>query len=585
MIPYSGNPVIINLKKSFELLYGDKADICIRRTAAMAGRYGIGFDLTHPPSRWNQRSGILITYGDVIRAAAEPPLTVLGRFAARRLIGAFNTVHILPFFPYSSDDGFSVIHFRNVNPELGRWEDIQNIGKHFRMMFDLVLNHVSRKSGWFRDYELGIAPGRGYFIEANPSEDLTAVVRPRTSPLLTKVNTNFGARNIWTTFSSDQLDLDYSNINVLFEMLDILLFYVSMGARIIRLDAIAYVWKRIGTPCVNLPETHEVVKVFRAILDLVAPDVLLLTETNLPHEENISYFGNGDEAQIVYQFSLPPLILQALLSGSARYLTSWSASLADPPPGCTFLNFTASHDGIGVRPLEGLVPREAVDELLKQVRQRGGRVSSRRAEDGTETPYEMNITYFDALSFPASKENGLHVDRFICSQVIPLSLKGIPAIYFNSLLAAENDYVLARQTGQARSLNRTKWDECEVDEMLDNPKTNATRVFGAITRAMNIRARHPSFHPDGAQRVLGLGDAVFAVERIAPEGSERVLAIHNMTREKVLIPARQIEESGFDLRAGTDLLAADGAAAESGDGLALGPYQCAWVCFQTKQKD
>jgi len=120
--------------------------------------------------------------------------------------------------------------------------------------------------------------------------------------------------------------------------------------RIARLDAVAFLWKELGTNCLHLPETHELVKLFRDVCEIVAPRAIILTETNVPHAENVSYFGQGDEAHMVYQFSLPPLLLHAFITGNGQYLTHWASGLEPPPAGCTFFNFTASHDGVGVRP-------------------------------------------------------------------------------------------------------------------------------------------------------------------------------------------------------------------------------------------
>ena len=569
---------MFRLQKRFEHLYGTSGDRCLDRLAMIVGRYGIGFDLSQPPSGWDQSTSVLITYGDIVSTSGEKPLVTLKRFFDDHFTGAFSTIHLLPFFPYSSDDGFSVIHFRRVNSELGTWDDVQRLGKRFRLMFDLVLNHVSKSSGWFEDYQVNIAPGRDYFIEVDPSTDLSSVVRPRSTPLLKPVNTAWGLRHVWTTFSADQVDLNYSNPDVLFEMLDIVLFYISMGARVIRLDAIAYLWKKIGTPCIHLPETHEVVKIFRDILELVAPDVFLLTETNVPHAENVSYFGNSDEAHLIYQFSLPPLILHALLTGNASYLTQWASSLADPPPGCAFLNFTASHDGIGIRPLEGLLPDEAIQDLLHQMRKRGCRVSTRRDSDGSERPYEVNITYFDALSFPGGGPQELHVARFLCSQAIALAMKGIPAVYFNSLIAANNDYVLAEQTGQARALNRTKWDEKEIAGKLKDTSSCASQVFNQYLRLLKIRSQHLSFHPDGEQRALDFGDSVFAIERVALDQNEKILAISNVTGTSAVIPARDLVNSGFDAGAGSNLINNQTLYRSNGD-IALRPYETVWLSF------
>ena len=363
------------LRGRFARLYGESmASQLIQRLGVLLGHYGYGgiSEPYQPSTLWDQSDTLLITYGDMIKTPGEKPLATLRRFLNQYLAGTMSAVHILPFCPYSSDEGFSVIDYRRVDKDLGDWADIENIGEHFDLMFDLVLNHVSRKSTWFQHFVNGKAPARDYFIVTDPKTDLSAVVRPRTSPLLSPTQTPYGELCVWTTFSADQVDLNFSNPDVLFEFLDILLLYVSHGAKIIRLDAIAYLWKKPGTSCVNLPETHEVVKILRDVLDVVDRGVLLLTETNLPHEQNISYFGNGDEAHMVYQFSLPPLLLHALHTGQTRYIKEWASSLPEVPQGCTFLNFTASHDGIGVRPLEGLIPDAELDELVYAVEQRGG---------------------------------------------------------------------------------------------------------------------------------------------------------------------------------------------------------------------
>lgn len=553
------------LRQRLGRLYGADADRCLERLRMMVGRYGVGIEPAAGRAGWGPEDAVLIAYGDMIRPAGGAPLAALKRFADERLAGAVNTVHLLPFFPYSSDDGFSVVHFRTVNPDLGGWADVQALGEKFRLAFDLVLNHVSRKSGWFKDYLLGIAPGRHYFIQLDPATDLSTVVRPRSTPLLSPVITRDGARHVWTTFSDDQVDLDFANPDVLFEMLDILLFYVSMGARIVRLDAIAYLWKKPGTPCIHLPETHEVVKLFRDVLSLVAPEVLLLSETNVPQAENLSYFGEGDEAQIVYQFPLPPLVLHALASGTAEHLSRWARAVPAPPPGCTFLNFTASHDGIGLRPLEGLVPAADIARLAEHARARGGEVSMKRDSDGRESPYELNISYFDAMG-----GDDLQIPRFLCSQTIPLALKGIPAIYFNSLVAAPNDAEGVRRTGRARSINRKKWTEDELSGRLQDPSSVSAQVFGELTRRLRVRAGCAAFHPDAKQEVLNTDPRVFAVRRTASGGGDVVTALANVSPETV-----EVGLESLSLAPGLKDLLGD-AWIERGQAFRLAPYQCAW---------
>lgn len=548
-------------RPGFQRLYGDRADRCLQRLAMLAGRYGTG-DLPRATApSWSARDAVLITYGDMVQAPDAPPLAVLERFLEQQVGDAFTTLHILPFFPYASDDGFSVIHFRKVNPDLGTWSHLEKLAGRYRLMVDLVLNHVSRQSGWFQDFEAGVAPGRDYFITCDPATDLSQVVRPRRHPLLSPAWTRRGTAHVWTTFSADQVDLNFANPDVLFEMLDLLLFYVARGARVIRLDAIAYIWKRPGTSCLHLPEAHEVVKLMRAFLDLVAPGVVLLTETNVPHAENISYFGAGDEAHLVYQFALPPLVLHALLRGQARHLTAWASDLSAPPPGCSYLNFTASHDGIGVRPLEGLVPEAERHALVREVEARGGQVSSKRNADGTDSPYELNITYFDALG---GGDPDLHLARFLCSQTLPLCLQGVPAVYFQSLVAAPNDVAGVHRTGAPRSINRHKWQEQELASLLHQGDRPAARVLPEYLRRLRARGGVPAFAPDLPQRVLDVHPGLFVVERGA--GPDRVLAVHNVTGQTIPWP----EALGHGWA--RDLLSPGG-----GTDTALEPYACRWL--------
>ncbi|MCX7426452.1 MAG: sugar phosphorylase, partial [Planctomycetia bacterium] len=445
-------------------LYGDRAEQCLDKILDRARKAAAHM----PPPRdtpWDQRDVVLITYADQVRAADRCPLAALGQFLGETgLDRVINTVHLLPCFPYSSDDGFSVIDYRRIDPALGDWADVRALGRKHSLMLDLVLNHVSRRSPWYAAYAAGREPYVRYFLEVDPAADLSAVTRPRSLPLLTPVETARGTRYLWTTFSDDQIDLNYAEPDVLVEMIDVLLFYLEQGARIIRLDGIAYLWKQPGTPCIHLPQTHEVVKLLRDVVDAVAPGTILLTETNVPQAENTSYFGDGgDEARMVYQFSLAPLLLEALLSGDAGLLVGWLAELEPTPPGTTTLNFTASHDGIGVRPLEGLMPPDRFERLIESVIRRGGRVSTKRNPDGSESPYELNVTYFSALAEP-DRADGLAVQvrRFLASQALMLSLRGVPAVYFHSLVATPNDVVGAERTGRARSINRRKFDAAEL---------------------------------------------------------------------------------------------------------------------------
>lgn len=533
LITYSTR-IMQQIHHRFQTLYGDRADACIERLSMMVGRYGVGTSLQGKTSRWDQSTAVLITYGDMVTRSGERPLQTLKTCLDAHVEGLLDTVHILPFTPYSSDDGFSVIDYRAVDPALGRWSDIEDIAGSYHLMADLVLNHVSSKSQMFRSYITGVAPERDYFIEADPESDLSSVVRPRSSPLLTAVDTRRGRRHVWTTFSDDQVDLNFANPDVLFEFLDIIFWYVAHGMQVMRLDAIAYLWKTPGTSCIHLPETHEVVKLLRDVLDMVAPHVVLLTETNVPHEENLSYFGRGDEAHMVYQFSLPPLLLHGLLTGQAGPLADWAGTQPPLPHGCTTLNFTASHDGIGVRPLEGLVEDAEVARLAEHIGGVHGRISMRRMPSGEERPYELNTTYFDALGEPgAPHPTARHIARFLCSQAVMLALKGVPGVYFNSLFASRNDRAGARRTGRARTLNRRKWEMDDLEARLTDKQSHIRKVYTAYRHLLQTRRKHPAFHPDGFQKIIHPAPSVLAIERTAPAGDQVILTLHNLGAEPV----------------------------------------------------
>jgi len=486
-----------------------------------------------PSERLSERDAILITYGDQIHEPGRPPLQTLADFVADHLRGVVSGVHLLPFYPYSSDDGFSVIDYRQVDPQLGSWSDVGRLGQNFQLMFDAVINHVSRHSAWFQAFLRHQSPYTGYFIVVDPTVDLSTVVRPRALPLLTAVETIHGVQHVWTTFSDDQIDLNYANSQVLLEIVDLLLFYVAQGAKVIRLDAIAYLWKEIGSPCIHLPQVHRVVKLFRAVLDAVAPGVILITETNVPHEENISYFGDGtDEAQMVYQFPLPPLVMHSLLSGSARVLSRWAAGLESFSEQTTFFNFTASHDGIGVMPARGLLSEAEIQALVDATLAHGGYVSYKANADGSRTVYELNISYFDALSDPASEEPlAVQVARFVVSQAIMLALAGVPGVYVHSLLGSQSWREGVVQTGRNRTINRQKFDRAALEQELADSASLRHQVFAAYTRLLRTRAAEPAFHPQGGQRVLFLNEGVFALLRTSLDGQSHVLCLHNVSNE------------------------------------------------------
>ncbi len=528
-----------------------------------------------PHERFTERDAVLITYGDSLRAEGEAPLRTLHRFLKARLAGVISTVHILPFFPYSSDDGFSVIDYLAINPDLGTWDDIARLRGDFKLMFDAVINHISAHSAWFQGFVNGDPTYRDFFITVDPSTDLSSVVRPRTLPLLTPVQTAEGVRHVWTTFSADQIDLNYANPEVLLRIVDVLLFYVAQGASLIRLDAIAYLWKRVGTSCIHLPETHAVVRLFRDVLDYVAPAVALITETNVPHRENVSYFGDGtDEAQLVYQFALPPLLAHTFATGDASALSRWAAGLEKVSDQTTYFNFTASHDGIGVRPVEGILTPDEIAALVSRARAHGGDVSYKTNSDGSRSPYELNINYFDMLSDPQGDEPlALQARRFLAAQAIQLAFVGVPGIYIHSLLGSRNWYEGVTRTGVLRAINREKLAYDHVEAALADPTSLRSLVFYPYRELLIRRAAERAFHPNGPQGVLTLHPAVFALRRTSPQGDEHVLTLTNVSGEPVIVDLSGVAPDGA--RALRDVLS--GRWVSVGEALRLEPYEVLWL--------
>jgi sucrose phosphorylase len=562
----------------------DQADATLGRLSAMIE----SFRRTHPAllagaegGRVSERDALLITYGDQLHEPGRAPLQSLYELLAERAGDVLTGVHILPFYPYTSDDGFSVVDYMAVDPALGTWEDVARFQGRFRMMYDAVINHISASSEWFKGFLAGDERYREYFIVVDPATDLSQVTRPRALPLLTPFETPRGTEHVWTTFSADQIDLNYANPDVLLDMTAVLLHYVDQGAQLIRMDAIAYLWKQIGTRCIHLPQTHEAVKLWRTVLDATAPRTLIISETNVPHAENISYFGDGgDEAQLVYQFPLAPLTLHAFHTQDARYLTQWAAGLQPPSESTTFFNFLASHDGIGVRPAEGILPPADVQKLVDLATAHGGNVSYKDNPDGTRSPYELNINYFDALSDPAAAEPlEAQVSRFMAAQAILLSLQGVPGIYVHSMFGSRNWREGVAETGRFRTINRQKWGRAAFEAELDEQGGLRQRVFGRYRALLKARTAEPAFHPGGAQRVLALHPALFAFVRSAPDGSSHALCIHNVSAEAVQLDA---DLAATPIAPGASLsdIAGGGAYAVGDDGrlrIAVPPHGALWL--------
>ncbi|MEA1983966.1 MAG: alpha-amylase family glycosyl hydrolase [Campylobacterota bacterium] len=483
----------------------------------------------------SEKDTILITYGDQVQCINEAPLETLKNFLDNHLKGIINSVHILPFYPYSSDDGFSVINYSEVDPKLGSWREVEDISEHYRLMVDGVINHISQYSDWFKAYLAGDEEYKNFFWDVDPSTDLSMVVRPRATPLLSEFIDNDGKiHNVWTTFSRDQVDLNYSNYKVLLAVLDALFYYVEKGSTLIRMDAIAFIWKELGSESVHLPQTHELIQLMREVLHEVAPEVIIITETNVPHDENISYFGSGsDEAQMVYNFALPPLLAHSVLEANTNKLTSWAKTLTLPSDKVCFFNFTASHDGCGLRPASGLLSDEEIDALVKNTESHGGLVSYRNTPEGKK-PYEINCSYIDILSSPIDSHQ-LRSKRMLLTQAVVLAMPGVPGIYFHSLVGSRNYFEGVKLTGVNRSINREKFNYKFLSEKLTNDGNFEKTIFASYKRLISIRTNEKAFNPFGKFEFLELDERLFCILQYSIDKKESILALNNFSNVTITL--------------------------------------------------
>jgi len=514
----------------------------------------------------------LICYGDNFRSMDISYLQSLKKFLDEHLAGLISLVHLLPFYPYSSDDGFAVIDYKKVNPDFGDWADIEDIHQNFELIFDAVVNHISAKSPWLREYLNGNPDYSDFFIDTDPAVDLSEVARARVHPLLTRFEKAEKPVYLWTTFSKDQIDLNYQNPQVFLEVIDVLLFYASQGARIIRLDAIGHIWKRIGTSCLSLKEAHQIVQLFHLVMNLAYPDVLLLSETNVPFQENLSYFGNGkNEVQMVYQFALPGLVLYSLYQADATVLMNWLRTIPPAPGKCLYLNVLATHDGIGVRPLEEILSDTEIASIANNIAQTGGYTSSKKSADGSLSSYELNSTYYSALA--TFQDESLNIKKYLASQAILLSLTGLPAIYIHSLFGTENNFDGVRATGQKRSINRRKFDLSEIREILSNPENRMTKIFSAYQKMIEIRRQQRAFHPKGPQKVIPITGEVFSILRSSPDNLESIFVLINMTPE--ILPIT-LPENVFQSKNKIQNILT-GSPVQIREEIELSPYQVLWL--------
>ena len=478
----------------------------------------------------SEKTSLIICYGDAVYSNEKSSIKVFQSFFQKNLKKYFDTIHFLPFYPSSSDSGFAVKDHYKIEKRIGEWSDLKRISKYNNIMADIVINHSSARGLWFKNFLKRKKPGKDYFLTVNSKFNTSKVVRPRDHKLLKKIKIFDKSDYLWRTFSPDQIDLNFKNPSVLLRFIKIMIHLINNGITIFRLDAIAYLWKENGTKCINLRQTHEIIKLLRIISNYLNVETLIITETNLPEKENLSYFGNNDEANWIYNFSLPPLLIHAFLFENNSYLNRWSKNLPVAKFGNNYLNFIASHDGIGIRPTEGILNNKSLNNFLKRLKKNGSKFSYRKVHNKSKKVYEANITVFDALKKSDYDPKGkFFLERYVAAHAIMISFEGIPAIYFNSLFGKSNDEAKYIITGNNRDVNRYKWNYKNITRKLSDNKTKQSIFYSNITNLLSIRRKQKAFHPNGKRHNINLGSKLFSFKRVSVDKKQSIICITNLS--------------------------------------------------------
>ncbi len=490
------------------------------------------FNRNNKKKNWfvSEKTTMVICYGDSIYSKNKKHLKTFQAFFNKKLNKFIDTIHFLPFYPSSSDSGFAVKDHYKIDSKFGNWLNIKNFSSKAHIMADMVINHASARGLWFKNFLKEKKPGEDYFLLVNSKFNTSKVVRPRDHKLLKEINIFKKKEYLWRTFSDDQIDLNFKNPKVLLRFIKIMLHLINNGVTIFRLDAIAYLWKKSGTKCINLKQTHEIVKVLRIVSDSLSIKSIIVTETNLPEKENLSYFGNNDESNWIYNFTLPPLLIYSLLFENGTYLNAWCKKLPQTKKGNSYLNFIASHDGIGMRPLEGIINNQSIKKLLLRLKKNGSKFSYRKVNNNKKKVYESNITVFDALKVSDKDKKGFYnFQRYIAAHAIMFSFEGVPAIYFNSLFGKSNDEARYVITGNNRDVNRFKWNELNILKKIKSNSSKEYYIFETLKYLLKIRKNQKAFHPNAHRTNINLGNNFFCIKRVSLDKKQTILCITNLT--------------------------------------------------------
>ncbi|MCR4328974.1 MAG: alpha-amylase family glycosyl hydrolase [Candidatus Roizmanbacteria bacterium] len=548
---------MLNIKNDLETLYPTKPSLA-EEIDELVEKNIQTIKHTRP---FTAKDSALIVYPDHIYEVGKPSLESLTQFLDTNIQDTVNTIHLLPFHLSGGDGGFAVEDYDSIDPRFGTWNDIELLSKKYRIMADFVANHTAITHTWFKEFLNGNERYKDYYLWFEKPMDTSWAYRTRTNPLLTPFEKKDGSRIwVWTNFSPLQADLNYQNPEVFLAMTKILIGYLTHRISLLRIDAAGYLWKQVGTPSVHMKQTHTILAIWREIMAQINPEAYLITETNVPNNINVQYFGKTvPEAHMVYNFGLSPLLLHTFMKKDSTLLTNWVQTLHTPRDDTTYFTITQTHDGVNVRSIEGVLTVDDIAKLAQCSIEVGGGINSRLLPNGTTEPYELNVVY---KSFLGSNE------ALLATQAISLCIEGVPGIYFNSMIGAKNWEEGVKKSNEKRSINRRKYTLNEINAFLQTEESCLQEYKHMVT----VRSQEELFAPKVPQKILSVGPKVFGLQRIS--GKKALYALTNISDTLISIDVSTLFKNVHET---TDLLTNRLYRLTLNPIVFLRPYQSVWL--------
>jgi amylosucrase len=510
-------------------------------------------------------------------------------------------LHLMPLFlaPMgNSDGGYAVSSYRTVNPALGTMAELAELADTLReagisLVLDFVFNHTSDEHEWAQRARAGDDEYERFYWIFPDRELPDAYDRTLREifPSVRRGSFTWDAamqRWVWTTFNSFQWDLNYANPAVFRAMGEELLFLANQGVEVLRLDAVAFIWKRLGTDCENQPEAHAIIQAYNALTRIVCPALLFKSEAIVHPDEVVKYIGL-EEAQLSYNPLLMALCWEALATREVRLLAQALATRWQIPAGCAWVNYLRVHDDIGWTFDDADARRLGIDPWGHRRFLNAFYVGDHTASFARGVPFQANPATGDArvsgtLASLAGLEQALDqgdaalvdlaVRRILLLFSLVLSAGGIPLLYLGDELATLNDYSYARDPARAddsRWVHRVAFDATRAEHSADRSRPEGA-VYQGLQQLIALRKAEPAF-AGGTLEVFATGSA-HLLGYVRRHGGRRIMVVANFCEASQSLGANQLRLHGLGYRF-RDLITGRVLRAE-GD-LRLEAYQFVWL--------